>query len=239
MKILDCESIETAYKSLEAILGLAKYELCQLFDSVKVYGREDVCETYWDFLLSYIREKTGCKTDFDKACFFQAGCTWEGNKYEDGLLPTSQAIKKIFKFLSIVDNSHFECNTEVQNKFINGGPFGNLIKDIAFVSDSGYFNYFDSPEIIVDAKLKKDYKAKTLPCIVKFTDQWTSTTETWEPTTVLGKALLYTYCDHHDLKLAPEADLACGFDGRNVTVPYSNIDNVYFYKDDDIPYITS
>ena len=158
MKILDCESIESTYKSLEMILGTTKSDICQLFDSVEVY--KEMRESFCGFLLSYIQEETDCKTNFDKACFFHATRTWPDNTYEDGLLPTKQAEGKICNFLSELVNGQTTItlggNAMIrQNKYNYGGPLGFLIREFAFVRDSMYVNYFDSPEIVEDIGLKE------------------------------------------------------------------------------------
>ena len=231
MKTLDCESIESTYKSLKTILGVEKSDLCQLFDSVDVY--KEIRESFCGFLLSYIQKKTHCKTDFDKACFFHATRTWPDNTYEDGLLPTKQAEDKICNFLSKLVNRQATItprgNAMIrQNKYNHGGPFGFLIRDFAFVRDQRYVNYFDCPEIVEDNSLKKEYKPKTVPCIVKFVDQWEPTTKAWIPTEALSVALLYAYHDHHDKKLGQEMELTYSFNGRNALVPKKNIFKVEF-----------
>ena len=38
MKTLDCESIESTYQSLEAILGIKEVELKRIFGSIDVYA---------------------------------------------------------------------------------------------------------------------------------------------------------------------------------------------------------
>ncbi len=231
MKILDCESIESTYKSLEHILGVKKFDLFRLFDSVDVY--KEMRETFRGFLLSYIQKKTHCKTDFVKTCFFHVTRTWPDNTYEDGLLPTKQAEDKFCNFLSKLDNGQTTIAsggnpTICPVKYALGGPFGFLIKDIAFVRDSKYVNYFDIPEIVEDSGLKELYQKHTIPCIVKFVDQWTPTTKAWKPTEALGTALLYAYRDYHNKELAEETELAYSFDGGNVPVPQRNILKIEF-----------
>ena len=60
MKVLDCESAESTYRSLETILGLKKCDLSQLFELIKVY--DAMRPSYGDFLLSSILAKTDCDT---------------------------------------------------------------------------------------------------------------------------------------------------------------------------------
>ena len=226
MKELDCESIESTYKSLEAILGIKKSDLCQLFDSVEVYGKTR--ERYCESLFTYIQRKTDCQAHFDKTCWFHATRTWPDNTYEDGLLPTKQALNKISDFCSELVKRQTTIPERIKSsnpggdaclhelKCCNGGPFGFLIREFAFVPDSMYVNYFDSPEIVEDIGLKELYHTKTVPCIVKFHDQRTSTEK-------LSIALLYAYHDHSDIGLTYGGELAHSFDGENKPVPKDRI----------------
>ncbi len=235
--MLDCESIESTYKSLEDILGVKKSDLCQLFDSVEVYGKTR--ERYCESLFSYIQRKTDCKAHFDKTCWFHATCTWSGNTYEDGLLPTRQALNKIWDFQSALVKGQTTIPERIKSsnpggdvhlyelKCHNGGPFGFLLRELAFVCDSTYVNYFDSPEIVEDIGLNELYHANTVPCIVKFRDQQTSTEQ-------MCIALLYAYHDHHDIGLTYGGELAHSFDGENKTVPKDRILKVEFPTESEI-----
>lgn len=174
MKTLDCESIESTYKSLETILGVKESELCQLFDEAEVYGerRQWPHLSELDFLLSYIQSKVAhCETDFDKTCFFHATRTWPNNKFEDGLLPLNQAAEKICDFLfelvkeqvtvqqwakfrnSVISpnsNSYDNYAEKHRKPKIHGGPVAFLIKEIALLANSDGTDYLASSEFIED-----------------------------------------------------------------------------------------
>lgn len=255
VKVLDCESIESTYKSLEDILGVKEFDLCQLFDSIAIY--EQMHESTCNFLFSYIRDKTHCKPHFDKACWFHATRTWPENTYDDGLLPLNQAIDKIWDFLfelakeqitaqewrdfrNFMDsgsgnNYAYLYRMKLNNAKIHGGPVAFLVKQIAFVRNSSYVNYFDCPEIVEDicnncskTNLMKLYQSNTVRCIVKFVDQWAPTTKAWTPEKALSTALLYVYHDHHGLELDYGGELTYTFDGKGTPVPKDRILKVEF-----------
>lgn len=218
MKILDCESIESTYKSLETILGVKKSGICQLFDSIKVY--EEMRESNSDFLLSRIQEKTNCKTHFDKTCWFHATRTWQDNEYDEGLLPSYQAAPKIADFLCKLA---IQVHKDKINKE-NFGPFGFLIREIAFVRNISFTDFFQSPEIVVDNDLEELYKANTVKCIVKFVDQQT-------PREALSTALLYAYHKHCGRPLDDPLDsLTHPFNGKGTPVPKENICRIEFIE---------
>jgi hypothetical protein len=217
---LDCESIESTYASLETILGVKENALRLLFDSIKVYGEKDCRPSYSDFLLSFIQEKKGCNTCFEQTCWFHATRTWPDNNYDEGILPTKDAIPKILKWLNRdTSQSIRQCNLTddmVVNKCHNGGPYGFLIKDFAWVENDTYVQYFKCPEIVKDLGLEKIYTEKTVPRIVKFVNQHT-------PIEALSMALLYVYHNHCNLKIDYKGELAYSFDGKNIPVLKENI----------------
>lgn len=98
------------------------------------------------------------------------------------------------------------------------------IRDVLFAHDiCGTVNYFDAPEIVEDFGCKEHYQLHTVPCVVKFVDQWTDT-KTWTLEKALGTALLYAYCDHHNKELNSfGSELNYPFDGKGLPVPKENI----------------
>lgn len=252
MKILDCESIESTYKSLEDILGVKKSDLCQLFDSVEVYGegRQQPELSELDFLLSYIQSTMDCGTDFDKTCWFHATRTWPENTYDDGLLPLNQAIDKIWDFLfelakdqitaqewrdfrNSMDSGSGNYNAylyrmKLNNAKIHGGPVAFLVKQIAFVRNSRYVDYFACPEIVKDicnncskTNLMKLYQSNTVRCIVKFIDHTAQIG-------ALKTAPIYVYHYYRGLELDFGDYCAYSFDGKGIPVPKENILSIEF-----------
>ena len=223
MKILDCESIESTYESLETILGVKKSGICQLFDSIKVY--EEMRESNSDFLLSRIQEKTNCKTHFDKTCWFHATRTWQDNEYDEGLLPSDQAAPKIADFLCKLVNKPLNIQVHKDKMHEEGlGPLGFLIREIAFVRNTSFTDFFKSPEIVVDNDLEELYKANTVKCIIKFVDQQTTREAS-------SKALLYAYHKHCGRPLDDPLDsLTHPFNGKGTPVPKENICRIEFIE---------
>jgi len=245
VKVLDCESIESTYSSLESILGLCKNEVQRFFNCVDVY--ESGPENPPKYLLSYIQEKTSCKTDFDASYWYHATRTWPDNNFNEGLLPLSQAFGKILGFLSglikneltsqelrnsVFSNRSYSAELlrmKLLDPKIHGGPYGFLIREMAFVHNSAYVDYFASPESVEDicrscdkVNLTELYESKTVPCVVKFIDMQTSLN-------ALDTALLYAYHSHHGLPLDECEDwLTRCFNGHGVPVPKENIVKIEF-----------
>ncbi len=255
MKTLDCESIESTYQSLEAILGIKEIELKGIFGSVDVYT---ACEQDrksftrpTDFLLSYVQKQKSCKTHFDATCWFHCTRTRPDNKYEEGILPLDQTIPHIMDFLFelcrdelTIVQSQFKTTLMNALRLVdtydarchgNGGPHALLIREAAIeaAKDSTYWNYFRIPEIVDDickccpygVNLKHKYITNTAPCIVKFIDYRADMY-------VLRRALIYAYLKYRNLKLLPNSNLC--FSAEGIPVPKDRILNVEFLRESEV-----
>jgi hypothetical protein len=170
MRILDCETVETTYNSLEAILGLSRENLTSLFDSVEPHAFADQhpegYRAQWRGLLSLLQAETDCQTDFDATCWFHCTRTWE-HAFDEGLLPHSLVQEKIWDFLFqlVKDRLTSEQWAVVRKKVpvisrlyagrlqqgsADDGPHGLLVRESAIaVVESGWgVNYFDMPELV-------------------------------------------------------------------------------------------
>jgi hypothetical protein len=230
-KILDCESIESTYKSLEAILGVKRDKLQQVFDSLDIYNAfyEEKKYNYFsspdDLLLSYVKERTCCKTEFDEICGFHCTRTLHGNTFSEGLLPLSQSIGKIWDYLFMLvgnqltiqqwtnlrdsissSNNRFayQYNLKFQDINAHGGPWAWLIKEAGLHNGA----YLTIPEIIEDicgycsdifsnVNLKKLFIDNTVPCIIKFVTPTNAISATMK-THALSAAMKYVYDRHQD-----------------------------------------
>lgn len=256
MKVLDCESIESTYKSLEAILGVKKSRLCQLFDSINVY--EEMHESTSDFLFSYIRDETDCKADFDKTCWFHCTRTLKSNSFKEGILPLKEVIPKIWDFLfdlsegqltrkqwadlkRFIDYSQYHYANLYRMKWadvkLHGGPHALLIREdaIGAAKSSTYWNYFEIPEIVDDICYCCVDK-----CGIDLTHKFITSTV---PCIVkfidykanigaLRTAMIYAYLKHRNLDLLPDSNLC--FSAEGVPVPKEKILNVEFLSDREI-----
>jgi len=249
MKTLDCESIESTYKSLENILGIKESHLHKLFDSVDV---DDSCSGIepTQRLFSYVVRETHCQVDFEATCWFHCTRTWPSNTFDEGLLPLDQVIDKIWDFLfdltegqvtseqwasfrdsMSTSNSHWAdlYRMKCDNAKLHG-PHALLIRKAA-VKDSSYWNYFEIPEIVddickcyPDKGLRDKFIARTAPCIVKFIDH------TSNPN-ALRVAMIYAYHVHYNLDLLPACNFC--FSGEGIPVPKNRILKVKFLSESD------
>jgi hypothetical protein len=254
MKILDCESIESTYKSLRAILGISKGRLQRFFDDLDVYKSYS-----WQdgpkFLLSYIQENTSCGIDFDATCWFHCTRTRPSNAFEEGILPLNQAIPKILDFLFelcgdelTIDQFQFETtlmnalrsvdtyNARVSSPYANGGPNALLIREAAIEAakdskDSWYVNYFRIPEIVEDI-------CKCCPCGINLSYKFITSTA---PCIVkfiddradigpLSRAMIYAYNKYRNHNLLPASN--CCFSAKGISVPKDRILKVEFMPED-------
>lgn len=174
MKILDCETIETTYKSLENILGITKAQLKSIFDATGIkdgyYKREE--------LFSEVKQKA-TSTEFDCVCWFHATRVPVSVDFAQGILPLNEAIKSVWDFLyslikddfsieewnsfkeymnsAKVSNENNYCDRKLaifqlkSKKQYLCGPYATLIKDcILSSSEVGYHKYLEKSEIIED-----------------------------------------------------------------------------------------
>lgn len=251
MKILDCESIESTYKSLEAILGVKRNELQQMFDSLDLDKAWEenyrLFKSRDDLLLSYVKGKTCCKTEFDAICGFHCTRTPPSNTFADGLLPLNQSIDKIWDYLFILvekqlttqqwadlrvsisssDNRFAQqYNLKLENINAHGGPWAWLIREAGICNPA----YLTIPEIVEDIcgycsnifnkiNLRKLYIDNTVPCIVKFVDYRA-------PTDALSTAIEYVYNRHRNPDELGAPD--CGLSVGNVPIPEDQILTVEF-----------
>lgn len=244
MRILDCETIDTTYDSLEAILGLSRERLNGLFglidpDAIEVRHPEGY-PAQQRHLFSFVKEETGCRTTFDATCWFHCTRTW-GHTFEEGLLPHSLIQEKIWEFLYrlIEDGQTRKRWGQVKENALHSGlysdrlrggssedgPFGLLVRESAIVvcKSSVYVDYFDLPELVdnicrgvvlQDVDLAKEYMSHTKPTIVKFRSNCHRPDE-------LRVALFYAYRRHYAL----DVGMSCTwcYNGNGHIVPKERI----------------
>jgi hypothetical protein len=227
MKILDCESIKSTYASLETILGVRDSDLHGLFESLDVRCEQaDYEENPPAFLLSYVQQRTCCKTEYDATCWFHVTRVQRNNTFEDGILPLGKIVPRIWGFLfeltygqltpeqwtglqTSIWSSNFDSadlyRTKLLSPEIHGGPYAFLIRDIAFVRKSYYVDYLAIPEIVEDICLYCEHVFK-----VNLKQRYINNTtpsiikflDQKAKAQTLGTALLYAYEKRCDLELS-------------------------------------
>lgn len=173
MKVLDCESIDSTYESLEQILGVAKSQLESVFTGIDV-------ESFYksnprhpqppeELIFSEVSKVITLPGDYDRTCWFHLTRTAPSNKFEQGILPLGQYLDSIWSFLYSLAKRH--VTPEEWDRFrqdmgsdhhadlyemkahdpMHWGPYALLTRDHAFKpGEINNHDYLGAPEIIED-----------------------------------------------------------------------------------------
>ena len=249
MILLDCESIDSIYGSLETIAGAKRSAIESFLDSMDLdalYNSSSPpsCPRN-DYLLDAFRKNFHSSLSYDATCWFHLTRVAENTNFEAGILPLGQQLDSIWDFLhSLVRTAISE---KLWNDFRQGklqgtdylmktenpfhwGPYAILVRDIAFMpKEVGNHDYLFGPEIVEDICIcfekvhKIDllalFRKSTKPCIVKFVD---STPQS----KYLRATIFYLYATHRHDRLRDYCN--DGLDARGVAVPRDRILKVEF-----------
>lgn len=246
MKILDCESVDSTYESIQSILEVDRGVIDEVFAELNIeqFLGENCGERIFpeDVVPSALTNRSKLPGTFDQTCWFHLTRTFKGNQFENGLLPLPQIINTIYDFLfSLVRD---RLSREQWNKFIEElyedsfhrsqitgarGPDAFLIRDIAF--RGGIHDYLRVPEIISDIcyafnktfgfDLLTKFLDNTKPCIVKFSSDMSRAED-------FRKAVYYIYLVHHGSEFGSECDIART--GLGTPIPMDQIVRIDFLE---------
>lgn len=173
MKVLDCETIDSTYESLEHILGSSRSRLESVLKEL------DLDQFYRDtprhplppdeLVSSEVMKVATLPGDYDRTCWFHLTRTINTNKFERGILPLGQRLEAIWDLLYSLARKHVSRGEWIEFRRDMGshhhagvygmkvndprqwGPYALLIRDHAFKSEQiGNHDYFDAPEIVED-----------------------------------------------------------------------------------------
>lgn len=103
MKVLDCETIDSTYESLEQILGTGRSQLETVFDGVDVerFYRDNPRHPQppEDLIFSEVRKVATLSGNYDRTCWFHLTRTAPTNTFDQGILPLGQCLDAIWNFL--------------------------------------------------------------------------------------------------------------------------------------------
>jgi hypothetical protein len=101
MKILDCETSDSIYESMEEVSGIKRARLEAVFDACDFYDNEsdELEHSHMQRLFSEISKVAGCSLTYDGACWFHLTRAVAGNRFESGLLPLGPALDLMWDFL--------------------------------------------------------------------------------------------------------------------------------------------
>jgi hypothetical protein len=202
MIILDCESTDSIYESLEAIAG-AKRDAIESFLKSTDLNRAPRYYPPNDFLLHGFKQTFRSGLFYDATCWFHLTRVDDAATFDGGILPLGPQLDSIFNSLyrlldGVVSKQQWDdfrqeirrrgshiYKMKTENRF-HWGPYAILIRDVAFKpKEVGNHDYFLGPEIIEDICycFEEIYRVdvlgvflnKTKPCIVKFIDAGTRT----------------------------------------------------------------
>lgn len=176
MKILNCESFNSALVSLEDITNIKKEKIVEFltdFDMDKYYELHPNYDNTGDVLLfDQFKSTFNPRLDYDKTMWFHLTRIFPSNDFQNGILPLGFIIDDIWEslyelssnFISKDDWYKFRATMEAgkggwlaylyQQKTSDNfhhGPYAMLIRDAAFkFKEMGNHDYLDVPEIIED-----------------------------------------------------------------------------------------
>lgn len=239
--ILDCESVETTYNSLERILGVTRQSMEKVFQDFDIDRYYTLNPNSYDrpneLLLSKVLGSDQLDIEFDCVCWFHLTRTVQTNKFEEGILPLNKAINLIWDFLyALVDK---ELPLKEWIKFKSGslsrapkefGPFAVLVREGAFRwRELGNHDYLAVPEIVEDVSINfgkiykldllERFKNNTSPCIVKFINDRVYPG-------LIGRALYYLYTVYRGLKFSHLC--TTNFPGQNEVIAKNRILKIEF-----------
>lgn len=192
MKVLDCESVQSAYRSLELITSIPREHIREFLINHNQSNEDD------HFILMRFKDRFNISLKYDSTCWFHF-TRLEKFDPENGLLPSEEAKEKIWEYLSsLLKKDEIKLFKEFNKKLKQGeinDHYGRLYLDKVngsfddspcayLIKDSGYNleinrDYLGrAPEIVEDICISFEnfsnidlldrYIKSTNPCIIKF-----------------------------------------------------------------------
>jgi hypothetical protein len=173
MKILDCETLDSTYESLDHILNVSRTRLERLFENFEVgcdhRGSSRMHRPPEDLLFAEVEGMAAGPISYDRTCWFHLTRANLDSSFSDGILPLGTSKNLIWDFLgSLVDprispelwtafrrdmgSSHWAClyDMKVASRD-HWGPFAILVRGHAFsAQETGSHDYLCAPEIVED-----------------------------------------------------------------------------------------
>lgn len=178
MKIIDCESVDSTYTSLENIFACNRQFINGFFDSLHLesfYQDNSIHITPDKLILQKFEEQISQIGSSDATFWFHHTRTSKNNKFEEGILPLGQYLDPIWNFLfSLIKNNfskqdwqnfkkgietnyseggtglyHYRLKTQDS---LHWGPYAFLVNEVGLYrsSETWSHNYCSAPEIIED-----------------------------------------------------------------------------------------
>jgi hypothetical protein len=193
MLVLDCQTTDSIYMSLEAIAGANR-------GAIEAFLKDMDLNSYYgggspppcpgnEFLLDAFRCAFGTDLSYDKTCWFHLTRTDNASTFEDGILPLGQRLDSLFDWLyglfdsAVTQQQWNDFRQEISQRGsliykmktespFHWGPYAILVRDLAFKPvEVGNHDYFSGPEIIEDICdcFEKQYQVSLLKIFLQKT----------------------------------------------------------------------
>ena len=176
MIVLDCESLDSTYDSVQSIFRLTRQAIDRVFATLDVerFYREnrDYPRDAPHLLLEKISAQSSCAIQFDAVCWFHLSRAPSADSFRNGIFPLREQLDAIWDYLrslvgSVISNEDWN---RFRNKMGNSpsadlyhmkvndafhwGPYGVLVRDAALrPTQIGNHDYLRIPEIVEDISL--------------------------------------------------------------------------------------
>jgi len=173
MRILDCESVESTYSSLKTITGVSILDIKDFLKSLDPNIAEKNSSPYInDGILNEFKIRFKTSFDYEYVYWFHLTRTYEGNKFDEGLLPAKESVDRLWNFLfTLIENELSEndwknfrkdfesCNfdnTEAYHRAylynlivikLSSGPYAFLVKEQSILKYKNH--YLTHPETVM------------------------------------------------------------------------------------------
>ena len=243
--VLDCESVESTFKSISKIYSVKPNDIEDFLISLDIeeYFRKHDPSDYGNKVLIDLFEKEFNKTfrSLDYVFWFHLTRAFRDNDFRDGVLPLHQVLEeniwptffKIFRGTKHLTRLKHMKKQGVDNRLYNmktkheylGGPYALLIYNKKFEGTCVKTEFLEFPEIIEDIcngyqnsyneSIHNTVKNSLVSCIVKFKSRRRLDRR------CISAALYYLYkiCNNEELSIHSNT---C-FDGEGKLIPYEDI----------------
>jgi hypothetical protein len=254
MKILDCESVESTYSSLESILGVSREGIDAVLGPLDDKSFSSISD---QMILEAVTKEINPTVSYDRVFWFHLTRTIPEANFDEGILPLGQRIESVWAYLyslikqDVTENqwsqfrqsllesqhsypySHFAHLYRVKaGDSFHWGPYGYLVRDIIFqVSGGDPAHYLRTPEIIEDICqcFKERYRFNLQDAFIKSTKPCVVKFFDNSPkTSYVSAALCYIYDSLHGKEFQPSSCMC--FDAEGKTISRDRILKVEFLE---------
>jgi hypothetical protein len=210
--ILDCSSQKSAFESISNIFGCSSEQITQVLlslDLEKTYKEnwKDIDIPAPQYLYEYVVDKLGNHEKLTEVVWFHGTRTLKENDLTKGIFPLNDSLSIVWdSLISSAPSETVQDNLkELQtngvgdhlynlrtNDEIHWGPYGILVRDVAFNTDKLHqHDYLGMPELVED--ILNGYRKKFDTCLTEYyTEKLVPVLVTFKSTTSLHNGCIET-----------------------------------------------